>query len=89
MIPLWTVLHSCVDGQQTFIRSFIKMYSLLDGCLHEDRVRSYLSEASAGRGWGSVNTCSVNGPGGPSSVWLVVDSGTSVASVASSADWAG
>lgn len=36
--------------------------------------------------WGSVKTCSVNGPGGASSAWLAVDS---VASVASSADWAG
>lgn len=52
---------------------------------------SYLSEASAGRGGGSVKTCSVNGPGGPdpSPAWLAVDSETSVASVASSADWAG
>lgn len=38
-----------------------------------------------------MNTCSVKGPGGPdlSSALLAVDSGTSVASVASSADWAG
>lgn len=49
-----------------------------------------LSEASAERDGGSVKTCSVNGPGGPDPiVWLAVDSETSVASVASSADWAG
>lgn len=58
--------------------------------LYGQTLTSYLSELSAGRGWGSVKTCSVNGPGGPDriSVWLAVDSVTSVASVASSADCA-
>ncbi|TNN83430.1 hypothetical protein EYF80_006411 [Liparis tanakae] len=52
---------------------------------------SYLSETSDRRGWGSVKTCSVNGPGGPdlSSALLAADSETSVASMASSADCAG
>lgn len=51
----------------------------------------HLSEASAERGGGSVKTCSMNGPEGAdlSSAGPDVDSGTSVASVASSADWAG
>lgn len=84
MLPLWTDPCVCVQSRVTPLAarsSFLPRGSR--------RGRSYLSDPSAARGWGSVKTCSVNGPGGPTSVWLGVVSGTSVASVASSADCAG
>lgn len=81
MFPLWIDPCVCVERRVTPLA--IRLSCLSRG---SRRGGPYLSGPSAGRGWGSVKTCSVNGPGGPTSAWLGVVSGTSVASVASSAD---
>lgn len=84
MFPLW--IDPCVCEKRRLTRLVMRLSSPFRGSRGGG---PNLSDPSAGRGWGSVKTCSVKGPGGPTSAWLGVVSGTSVASVASSADCAG